>query len=567
MSQTSWNKKLLNAVENGELHEIEKCIENGADLNHLDGSGDTLLSNAAYYGPLNIVQYFVLLGADLNKITISNRKTPLSWALHHGHVDIATYLAHRGAQLTILDHNPLICAVITGQTEAVQYLLQSKVEINNSKESGLTALNWAALLGYLDIVKLLVEAGADINYVNKKNKTSITYALEADNLDVVEYLIAKGCQVPWPEESEESRRIKTLLSSLNIIHQLISLDSDLDDSNSPTARCLSSAIKSEDFATLKYLSGKGVNVSKASLLEAVRTGNLEITEFLLSKGCKVNQIDSDGNTPLTNAVKSKNINMVRVLVNAGSDVCKVGQSGRTPLSVAAELQNLDLVKLLLDKGASPTIQTVFIEAIQAGNRQIVEYLQQKGASVNFMYEDGGTPLTKAIQTGHLKIAEFLYEEGANPEVIINDVTNLHLMNYVTNGNIDMVNFLVELGVKLEVVGADGSTPLTKAIKIENFQLVKYFIEKGANVNGVDGNNKTPLAVAAENCYFSIVKFLIEFGANIELAKSELTAYCSWNKDLAIYLKVMNKEISNTVNVLGSGHDGSDLLETKVEEEK
>ncbi|XP_063925236.1 ankyrin repeat and KH domain-containing protein 1-like isoform X2 [Zophobas morio] len=257
--------------------------------------------------------------------------------------------------------------------------------------------------------------------------------------------------------------------------------------------------------------------------------------------------------------------MVRALINAGSDVCKVGQTGRTPLSMAVELQNLDVVKLLVDKGASPTVQTVFIEAIQSGNIQIVKHLQEKGASINFVYEDGCTPLTKAIQTGHVKIAEFLYGQGANPEVITNDVTNLHLMNYATNGNIDMVNFLVELGVKLDVVGADGSTPLTKAVQIENFQLVKYFIEKGANVNGVDGNNKIPLGIAAENCYFSIVKFLIEFGADIELAKTELTAYCSWNKDLAIYLKLMNKEISKTVTVLGSGHDGSDLLETKVEE--
>jgi hypothetical protein len=57
-------------------------IENGADLNHAGCHGGTALHWAAWCGRDKVVEKLVQQGAEINKICIDFKATPLFWAVH-----------------------------------------------------------------------------------------------------------------------------------------------------------------------------------------------------------------------------------------------------------------------------------------------------------------------------------------------------------------------------------------------------------------------------------------------------------------------------------------------------
>jgi len=57
-------------------------IENGADINHPGCHGGTALHWAAWCGRPKLVQKLVEAGAEINKLCIDFKSTPLFWAIH-----------------------------------------------------------------------------------------------------------------------------------------------------------------------------------------------------------------------------------------------------------------------------------------------------------------------------------------------------------------------------------------------------------------------------------------------------------------------------------------------------
>ncbi len=94
---------------------------------------------------------------------------------------------------------------------------------------------------------------------------------------------------------------------------------------------------------------------ESSLLAAAAVGDMETIKALLSRGARVNQVSSDGNTPLGNAAMFKQPRAVKALIEAGADVnLRTGNLDRsTPLMLAALSGDLETVRVLLDAGTDP----------------------------------------------------------------------------------------------------------------------------------------------------------------------------------------------------------------------
>ena len=110
-------------------------MEQGADKDKCDSGGWTPLVYASAKGRLDIVQYLVKQGEDMDKTTKyeSDRFTPLSGAAFYGHLD------------------------------TVRYLLEQGADRDKADEDGFTPLHDAAREGHLEIAKLLMSYGADLN--------------------------------------------------------------------------------------------------------------------------------------------------------------------------------------------------------------------------------------------------------------------------------------------------------------------------------------------------------------------------------------------------------------------
>ncbi|WP_168464716.1 ankyrin repeat domain-containing protein [Wolbachia endosymbiont of Ctenocephalides felis wCfeT] len=60
------NEDLFYAVKQGDLNSVKGCIDKGADFKAITKSGNTTLHLAAYWGNLDVVQYLIEIGIDIN---------------------------------------------------------------------------------------------------------------------------------------------------------------------------------------------------------------------------------------------------------------------------------------------------------------------------------------------------------------------------------------------------------------------------------------------------------------------------------------------------------------------
>jgi ankyrin repeat protein len=109
----------------GDLAEVKRLIEGGADVNWRDSIGETALFGAAAWGHVEVVRYLLDAGADFNISEQSIGYTPLHWAASHGNLETLRVLVDAGADPTAADHQgrlPVDVAHTYGKGEHVSYL-------------------------------------------------------------------------------------------------------------------------------------------------------------------------------------------------------------------------------------------------------------------------------------------------------------------------------------------------------------------------------------------------------------------------------------------------------------
>jgi ankyrin repeat protein len=79
--------------------------------------------------------------------------------------------------------------------------------------------------------------------------------------------------------------------------------------------------------------------------------DLELTEFFLSKGCKLTDKDDGGNTPLLCAVRAGKSDLVAYLVEKGADINAKNDFDDTPLKMAQDKGQITIINYLKSKGA------------------------------------------------------------------------------------------------------------------------------------------------------------------------------------------------------------------------
>ena len=108
--------------------------------------------------------------------------TALSYAAKNGNVQVVAELLSLGADPNFYKprHIPLIEAVVSQNTEAVETILKAGAHINVQDEAfGNSPLHAAIIVEKHRIVKLLLEHGADFNMQNSRKQTPMHLAIEA----------------------------------------------------------------------------------------------------------------------------------------------------------------------------------------------------------------------------------------------------------------------------------------------------------------------------------------------------------------------------------------------------
>jgi len=203
--------------------------------------------------------------------------------------------------------------------------------------------------------------------------------------------------------------------------------------------------------------------------------------------------DDDFNEFATRIYK-KDIEGVKELLATGVDVnIREKTMGSTPLIVACSLEGTyEIVELLISKGADINIQGSYdgrtaLMWAAANSKKSVVLLLEKGAKVNLKGVDGMTAFIQSIfgiLSGSVttEVCDLLLAKDADIDAQLTgpDATGwTALMFASSNGNLDLVNYLLSKKADVNLKAKDGTTALSLAKKEKIDAMVNALESKGA----------------------------------------------------------------------------------------
>jgi uncharacterized protein len=155
------------------------------------------LFEAAALGDLARVKQRVETDPSLAKSFSPDGFPVFALACFFGHLDVARYLAEKGADIHAVasngsGYNALTAAVAGGRTETVAWLLERGLDPNYRYGPGYTPLLTAAANGHLEIVKLFLSHGADPHATSNDGKSALAFASERNHPTVADFLRSRS---------------------------------------------------------------------------------------------------------------------------------------------------------------------------------------------------------------------------------------------------------------------------------------------------------------------------------------------------------------------------------------
>ncbi len=162
-----------------------------------------------------------------------------------------------------------------------------------------------------------------------------------------------------------------------------------------------------------------------------------------------------------------------------------------------------------------------IRAAQYNDVDEVKRLIGMGKKINVknLASDGNFPLHYAVENGNVEIVELLLNAGAKVTVK-NYEKRTPLMMLDEDASADMVNMLLRSGAAINAVDKNKNTVLILAAGNASEEIVRVLLLNGANMNAQNKKGRTALMQAVEAGNLENVRALLESGADVNLEDKE-----------------------------------------------
>ena len=398
---------------------------------------------------------------------------------------------------------------IVGNWEAgIEILIKNSEDLNIEDEKGNTALHIAASQGNLFALKKLVEKGVDIFTEDALGRNSLHISCEYGWSDSVNYLINFARDNADAETFDKFVNSKTLrgLTPLHyatnnnhydIVEVLLSNDTQASVNTVARGKLTPlqySASHCEQFNLTKKMVLLGADVDAITELEkftplywAAKNNCTETVEYL-AKTANADVITIEGETPVYIAAKYGFEQVAKILLQHMANPNLADIKGVYPLHLAAFNNNKLLIKYLLLNGAEIDVadssgNSPLLLAASLNYDDVTKYLIFGGANASFVNpEDGKGFAHAACIGGDVKILDFI--KNLNQSLIYaQDKSLATALHYAAaNNQTDAVDFLINLGMGIDLRDQNGFTALQVAALNNNRQVVEKLIAAGANQN-------------------------------------------------------------------------------------
>ena len=286
----------------------------------------------------------------------------------------------------------------------------------------------------------------------------------------------------------------------------------------------------ESILYLLSLNGNDVNKlthdSRTYIFWASNKGNLEIMEYLLKNGAKINLLDSHGNTPLNYAAAAgqSNTKVYDLLISNGANLKKdLNHDGANALllAIASDI-DFKLTDYFISKGLDLKSKdnfgnTAFNYAVKSGNIDFLNSLIKRGVTYNDNAMIMASQSARGRKPNTVQFYKYLESLKINPKAKGQNGENA-LHNIVRRANqLEEIKYFLDKGVNINEKDKDGNTPFINAAESNSdVNILEFLLSSVKNINEKNKDGATALGLAVKNNSSEVVKFLIEKGADINV---------------------------------------------------
>ncbi len=449
-----------------------------------------------------------------------------------------------------LVYTSLLDAVAAGNVYTALDMIKAGIKDETRNEEGKNALLMAAESRQPHIITALADAGDDLFAHDNLGNTALHLAARANDVYTATMLVQRGIPVtvindrdytPLHEAAEQG--------NLECAEALVTLGADplksYDDKMYTPAYKVAGLAKHYDITAM--FRKMGYNVVAYVNAGIGDVGALQ--EYAETDPSQLDRISRTNNTPLFNAAANNQLEAVKFLLDHNVLVTPI-LGGDLPEFAALRHGYKDILLAFFEHGISPNEHnagyygnTMLIEAVRAGNLDMMQFLLDQGADLGATSLRGETPLHHAVDAEKPEAALFLLDRG-----YVIDIKNakaysaLHLA--AEQNKPDMVTLLLDQGANIELTEKRRWTPLHIAADAHHNSMVELLLKRGAQVNARDKKGDLPLHIAAEKDFEDLGVILLAAGADYKSANQRGIT--------PLHLTAQNGNITFTKRLLEAG---------------
>ena len=375
--------------------------------------------------PLFIKFYNKLIRLRDNKD--KNQNGLLFYALMNQKASAVVFLLNKLLNVSFLTaKNQTFLMLATQRTrERNQYLQYFKYflrEKNLQDEKGRTALMYAVMQNNNDVLKVLLDSSADANLQDNKGRTVLMYLIARKNYKGIKILLDYKCDVNLADNDGVTPLMYALRSGDQRLVNLFGRRATKWDTTT---------IKGER-AVHYAIMGRNNNLIKKA--------------FRLTKN-SLDKVDTKGKTLLMYACEFGSFYFVKKLLKSKVDINAQDKDGKTALMYACEFGFVKIANELIKQ------------------KEINLSLKDKSKKTHLMYSA-------------MKMRSWLFSKHeADIDLSAVDINgNDALLHASKNSNQFMVQYLVDLKVKVDRENSLGESPLTYVLKEKSIKMLRTLFE-------------------------------------------------------------------------------------------
>ena len=388
------------SAQNGHYDIVDLIIQVNADVDceMVDGSTPMLL--AAEGGHVNIIKFLLTNNADISHENYDGLQA-IHLASRKGHLGVIELLHKNQTDINarcVDGSTPLMLAVLSDSLHCVKYLLLNGANPEVARiEDKWRAIHLAVLTGNNDILQTLVNRGVELNSKTSQSYTALYMALQAGHSKCMDTLLKAGASV----NQQTNKGVTPLLEATNhgrtaLVQMLVKYKADpsLADNNGLAPIHVTCRNKSVD---------SGDN------------NCLEVIDMLCDAGAKVNQTVINGQTACYIATQVGHDACLRRLIQRGANPTIPDQRDWQSLHVAVQSACLPVLDVLLESGKVDVNaqtydgSTCLMMASERGDRPIVERLIHHQADIKLKDIQGRQAVDLALINYHGDIVRIIQE--------------------------------------------------------------------------------------------------------------------------------------------------------------